>query len=380
VPFTRWCTTRKPFGSVINWYCSEPIDWQKYLLFGVFLYYSMLINNTSDLVQNIKDRKYHSVVITTHHKPDGDAMGSTLGLCAFLQEFIDDVVVCTPTDYAENLFWLPGNAAVIDFEVNPTLVAEKVASADLVFCLDFNRLSRINQLGELVREAKASKVMIDHHLEPDSFSEFTYWNHEASSTCELVYLWIKEAFGQGFINKDIATCLYTGLMTDTGNFQHNNTKPFTLRLAADLMEFGADHLEIHANIYDVFTLDRTKLWGYCLYKKLEIIPECRTALIYLDRDELRQFHVQTGDTEGLVNFGLGLKDIVLSVLIIDRTERVKMSFRSKGTFPANEFAGKYFEGGGHRNAAGGQSTETLEETVAKFKASIQLYKKELQAI
>jgi len=273
----------------------------------------MLINNTSDLVQNIKDRKYHSVVITTHHKPDGDAMGSTLGLCAFLQEFIDDVVVCTPTDYAENLFWLPGNAAVIDFEVNPTLVAEKVASADLVFCLDFNRLSRINQLGELVRESKASKVMIDHHLEPDSFSEYTYWNHEASSTCELVYLWIKEAFGQGFITKDIATCLYTGLMTDTGNFQHNNTKPFTLRLAADLMEFGDDHLEIHANIYDVFTLDRTKLWGYCLYKKLEIIPECRTALIYLDRDELRQFHVQTGDTEGLVNFGLGLKDIVLSV-------------------------------------------------------------------
>jgi phosphoesterase RecJ-like protein len=124
---------------------------------------------------------------------------------------------------------LPGNSAVIDFEVNPTLVAEKVASADLVFCLDFNRLSRINQLGELVREAKASKVMIDHHLEPDSFSEFTYWNHEASSTCELVYLWIKEAFGQGFISKDIATCLYTGLMTDTGNFQHNNTKPFTLR-------------------------------------------------------------------------------------------------------------------------------------------------------
>ena len=222
--------------------------------------------------------------------------------------------------------------------------------------------------------------MIDHHLEPESFSEFTYWNHEASSTCELIYLWIKEGFGKGFVNQEIATCLYTGLMTDTGNFQHNNTKPFTLRLAADLMECGADHLEIHANIYDVFTLDRTKLWGYCLYKKLEIIPECRTALIYLDRDELRQFHVQTGDTEGLVNFGLGLKDIVLSVLIIDRTERVKMSFRSKGTFPANEFAGKYFEGGGHRNAAGGQSTETLEETVAKFKASIQLYKKELQAI
>ena len=340
----------------------------------------MLINNTSALVQNIKDRKLTSVVITTHHKPDGDAMGSTLGLCAFLKHFVSDVVVCTPTDYSENLFWLPGNADVLDFEAVPDLVAQKVALADAVFCLDFNRLSRINQLGDLVRESKGVKVMMDHHLEPEEFADFTYWNHQASSTCELVYLWIKDAFGADFVDADIATCLYTGLMTDTGNFQHNNTKPFTLRLAADLMEHGANHLDIHANIYDVFSLDRSKLFGYSLYKKLEIIPECRTALIHLDRDELRKFNVQTGDTEGLVNFGLGLKDIVFSVLIIDRTERVKMSFRSKGTFPANEFAGKYFEGGGHRNAAGGQSTDTLEATVAKFRQAVLDYKLELQAI
>ncbi|MFM2255875.1 MAG: hypothetical protein RLZZ47_1364, partial [Bacteroidota bacterium] len=284
----------------------------------------MLINNTSALVQKIKDRKLTSVVITTHHKPDGDAMGSTLGLCAFLKHFVSDVVVCTPTDYSENLFWLPGNEDVLDFEAVPDLVAQKVALADAVFCLDFNRLSRINQLGDLVRESKAVKVMMDHHLEPEEFADFTYWNHQSSSTCELVYLWIKDAFGADFVDADIATCLYTGLMTDTGNFQHNNTKPFTLRLAADLMEHGANHLDIHANIYDVFSLDRSKLFGYSLYKKLEIIPECRTALIHLDRDELRKFNVQTGDTEGLVNFGLGLKDIVFSVLIIDRTERVKM--------------------------------------------------------
>ena len=204
------------------------MGWQKYLLFGVFLSYPMLINNTSSLVQNIKDRKYRSAFITTHHKPDGDAMGSTLGLYAFLKEFIADVVVCTPTDYAENLFWLPGHEHVVDFEQAPNQAIEKLAAADLVFCLDFNRLSRINQLGELVKESNASKVMIDHHLEPDNFSDFTYWNHHASSTCELVYLWIKEAFGSSYITKEIATCLYTGLMTDTGNFQHNNTKPFTL--------------------------------------------------------------------------------------------------------------------------------------------------------
>lgn len=340
----------------------------------------MLINNTFQLVQDIKDRKVNSVVITTHHKPDGDAMGSTLGLCAFLKGFVENVVVCTPTDYSDNLSWLPGNADVLDFETDQDQVAQKVAAADVVFCLDFNRLSRINQLGDLVRESKASKVMIDHHLEPEEFSEYTYWNHEASSTCELIYLWIKDAFGAEYVNADIATCLYTGLMTDTGNFQHNNTKPFTLRLAADLMEHGANHLEIHANIYDVFSFDRTRLFGYSLYKKLEIIPECRTALIHLDRDELRKFNVQTGDTEGLVNFALGLKGIVFSVLIIDRTERVKMSFRSKGTFPANEFAGKYFEGGGHRNAAGGQSVDTLEATVAKFRAAVLDYKAALQAI
>lgn len=340
----------------------------------------MLINNTSALVQNIKDRKLTSVVITTHHKPDGDAMGSTLGLCAFLKHFVTDVVVCTPTDYSENLFWLPGNADVLDFEAVPDLVAQKVAQADAVFCLDFNRLSRINQLGDLVRESKAVKVMMDHHLEPEEFADFTYWNHQASSTCELVYLWIKDAFGAEFVDADIATCLYTGLMTDTGNFQHNNTKPATLRLAADLMEHGADHLVIHANIYDVFSLDRSRLFGYSLYKKLEIIPECKTALIYLDRDELRKFHVQTGDTEGLVNFGLGLKDIVFSVLIIDRTERVKMSFRSKGNFPANELATKYFEGGGHRNAAGGQSTDTLEATVTKFKKVVWEYQNQLLAV
>lgn len=332
------------------------------------------------MVLDLINKKFDSVVITTHHKPDGDAMGSTLGLCAFLKNFVSDVVVCAPTDYSENLFWLPGNSEVLNFEENHNAVASKVASADLIFCLDFNRLSRINQLGDLVGESKASKVMIDHHLEPESFAEYTYWNHEASSTCELVYLWIKDAFGAEFVDADIATCLYTGLMTDTGNFQHNNTKPATLRLAADLMEHGADHLKIHAHIYDVFSLDRSRLFGYSIYKKLEIIPGCRTALIYLDRDELRKFNVQTGDTEGLVNFGLGLKDIVLSVLIIDRTERVKMSFRSKGDFPANELASRYFEGGGHKNAAGGQSTESLEATVLKFKAAVLLYQPQLLAV
>lgn len=340
----------------------------------------MLEDTTAQLAQLLREAKIKKAVITTHHKPDGDAMGSTLGLYHFLKGWLEDVVVCTPTDYAENLFWLPDNEKVLNFEKTPQDVAMKVANADIIFCLDFNRLSRINQLGVLVADSSAKKVMIDHHLDPEDFADFTYWNYQASSTCELIYFWVKQYFGKSFVTPAIATCLYTGLMTDTGNFQHNNTEPGTLRLAADLMECGADHLEIHANIYDVFSFNRIRLFGYSLYKKLEIIPECRTALIHLDRDELNKFQVQTGDTEGLVNFGLGLKDIVFSVLIIDRTERVKMSFRSKGDFPANELAAKYFEGGGHKNASGGQSTQSLEETIAKFKKVVFEYKELLQSI
>ncbi len=340
----------------------------------------MLTNNTEELVHGIQNGKYKSAIITTHHKPDGDAMGSSLGLYHFLKKFVSHVQVVTPTDYAENLFWLPGNSTVLDWEKDQTQGEELLKNADLIFCLDFNRLSRINYMGEVVRQTSAQKVMIDHHLEPEEFSDFTYWNPTASSTCELVYRWIEHYFGSCEVSKEVATCLYTGLMTDTGNFQHNNTKPDTLRLAADLMELGAEHHNIHSNIYDTFSVMRSKLFGYCLYEKMEIIPECRTALIYLNAEELKRFEVRTGDTEGLVNFGLGIKNIVLSVLIIDRTERVKMSFRSKGDFAVNEFAGKYFHGGGHKNASGGQSEDSLENTVALFKEKIQLYKDQLQQV
>ncbi len=340
----------------------------------------MLTDSTAALVANIEAGLYKNVVITTHHKPDGDAMGSSLGLWAFLRNKVEKVTVITPTDYSENLFWLPGNAEVVEWERNETEAKTLVESADLIFCLDFNRLSRINQMGELIAQLTCDKVMIDHHLEPEGFEKFTFWNSSASSTCELVYRWIEHYFGSVHVDANTATCLYTGLMTDTGNFQHNNTTPDTLRLAADLMELGANHLDIHARIYDVFSVSRSRLFGYSLYKKMEVIPECRTALIYLSAHELKEFDVKTGDTEGLVNFGLGLKDVVLSVLIIDRTERVKMSFRSKGNFAVNEFSGKYFHGGGHKNAAGGQSEDTLENTVALFKEKIQLYKDELQAI
>ncbi len=340
----------------------------------------MKINSTEALIQGLKNGTYKKVFITTHHKPDGDAMGSTLGLFHILKELGIESQVITPTDYSESIAWLPGNEGVVNFEELPEKAKASLAACDLVCCLDFNVLSRINALGDLIAEANKPILLVDHHQNPDDFYTYAFWNNEASSTCELIFEWARDNFGLDVINKDAVTCLYTGLMTDTGNFQYNNTKANTHIIAAQMMDIGVDHVNIHERIYHVFSANRSRLFGYCLYKKLEILEDCNTALIYLDREELERFQVVTGDTEGLVNFGLGIKGIVLSVLIIDRTERVKMSFRSKGSFKVNEFAGKFFSGGGHFNAAGGQSEKPLMEVVETFKREIQNYKEELKQI
>ncbi len=340
----------------------------------------MRIDSTDNLITRLKSKEFSNIFITTHHKPDGDAMGSTLGLWHILKNMGFNTTVITPTDYSDNLSWLPGNDGVIDFTINPEKVKHLIKDSDLIFCLDFNKLSRINELGDLVSQSNTPTVLIDHHQDPDEFYNYAYWNNESSSTCELVYEFGLKAFGKDVFTVDAVNCLYTGLMTDTGNFQYVNTKPQTLRIGADLIELGAQHTLIHERIYDVFSISRSRLFGYCLYEKLEVLEDCRTALIYLNAEELERFNVVTGDTEGIVNFGLGLKDIVLSVLIIDRTERVKMSFRSKGSFAVNKYAEKYFSGGGHINAAGGASEEPLEAVVAKFKSTIKEYKEELQSV
>lgn len=341
----------------------------------------MRVNTIGTLAETIRLGLYKTkkAVITTHHKPDGDAMGSTLGLYLFLKNFMK-VQVITPTDYPEFLNWLPGNDDVLIYEGNEEKATQMAQEAELIFCLDFNRLSRINEFGNVVRQSAAKKILIDHHLDPENFEDYTYWDNHTSSTAELVFHMIKNYFGLEFITPEIGTCIYCGLMTDTGNFQHNNTTAMTHRVAADLIEAGVVHTDIHERIFDVFTLNRSRLFGYCLLEKLEVIPELRTALIWLSKEELERFGVVTGDTEGLVNLGLGIQDVVLSVLIVDRTKLVKMSFRSKGDFAVNEYAEKYFNGGGHRNASGGQSDDTLENVVQKFRDTIKHYEKELKAI
>jgi len=315
------------------------------------------------------------IVITTHHKPDGDALGSSLGLYHYLKQQQHEVTVITPTDYPYFLQWMPGNDNVIIYTEKKERSAELVQEASLIFCLDFNSLSRINDLGELVKSSEAKKIMIDHHLDPENFDDFRLWDTMASSAAQLVYVFITELLGdKNSIKPEIATCLYTGIMTDTGSFRFPTTTSNVHRISADLIDLGADNATIHQLVYDHASENRLRFLGYCLSSKLEILPGYNTALITVTREEMHRFNVVTGDTEGIVNYALSINDIRLAAFIIERKDKVKISLRSSGTFPANEICKDHFHGGGHRNAAGGQSEDTLQHVVHQFKTLLPEYK------
>lgn len=318
------------------------------------------------------------IVITTHHKPDGDAMGSSLGLYAYLIQLGHHVKVITPTDYPYFLHWLPNNSDVIIYTEQTAHAAELVENAALIFCLDFNTLSRINELGELVRASDAYKIMIDHHLDPEDFDDYRHWSINACAAAQLVYEFIVDELNDGvMLNKDIATCLYTGIMTDSGSFRFPSATSAVYRIAADLIDAGAEHWKIHQLVYDNATENRLRFLGHCISNKLEILREYNTAIITVTQQELKNYKIVTGDTEGIVNYALSVNGIRLAAFIIERTDKVKLSLRSTGDFPANEICKKYFNGGGHRNAAGGVSSKDLPATVVEFKEILKEYKTQL---
>lgn len=337
------------------------------------------------LMQNIQAFQEYlavprKVLIITHFKPDADALGSSLGLSGYLKKKGHQVNVITPSDYPDFLSWLPGNDEVLIFNKEHSKDFELLTSqCDLICCLDFSSLKRINDLGEMVERSAAKKVLIDHHLDPENFADFVQWDGTAASTAELVYALIKEMDDVHEVDVDIANCLYAGLMTDTGGFRHSNTTKIVFETAAALVGHGADPARVSKLIYDTNTLERMRLMGFVLYEKLQVLPEYRTAYIALRIDDLKRFSSQTGDTEGLVNFGLSVKGVKLAVLISERKDRIKLSFRSLNDFSVNDFARKHFEGGGHRNAAGGQTALNFDETLKKFLDLLPLYKNELLA-
>jgi len=321
------------------------------------------------------------VVITTHFKPDADALGSSLGLAGFLRKKNHQVSVITPSDYPDFLAWMPGNSSVLALSnqrpENEQKAAALIEHAEIIFCLDFSSLNRINSLGEMIKKSGAVKVLIDHHLEPEAFADFEQWNIASASTAGLIFELIEELDEKELIDKDVATCLYSGIMTDTGGFRHNNTRQREFLIASELVSRGADPHRIAQSIYDTNSLERLRLTGYVLSQKLIVLPEFRTAYMTLSQDELKDFGAQTGDTEGLVNYGLSIKGVKMSVLMYDRKEEIKLSFRSLGNFSVNELARKHFEGGGHRNASGGSSKLSLEDTLKKLLAVLPEYKNQL---
>jgi phosphoesterase RecJ-like protein len=319
------------------------------------------------------------IVITMHQKPDGDAMGSTLGLFHFLHNRGHQVTVISPTNWADFLEWLPGIESVINFEGYREKCLGILDKADILFCLDFNIFHRTKHLAPFLASAKAIKVLIDHHEQPDE-PNFDYGISDTgkSSTCEMVYDFIMEAGGREELTQEMATCLYTGTMTDTGSFRFPSTKASVHRMVAELKETGFDHSQVHNHIYDNFLESRLRFIGFALLNRMEVLYEYNTAIMYIHQADLQKYHIKTGDTEGLVNYLLTIKGIRFGAIVIDRTEERKWSFRSKGGFDVNQFARNHFEGGGHANASGGRSSDSVEKTVEHFKQVIQEYKNQLQ--
>ena len=329
--------------------------------------------NLAELKELLSQPK--KIVITTHHKPDGDAMGSSLGLYNYLIQNGHHVQVITPTDYPIFLHWLPNNGEVIIYTEQEEQSKELIAAADFIFCLDFNALSRINEMGEWVGASAAKKILIDHHLDPVDFDDFRHWRVSACSTAQLIYEFIADLMQEPeLISKDVADCLYTGILTDSGSFKYPTTTAEVHLIVAELIKKGADNYRIHQLIYDNSSEDRLRFLGHCLSNRLEVFSEFNAALIWVSKADLEQFNILTGDTEGLVNYALSINGIRLAALIIERPDRVKLSLRSTGDFPANEICKKYFNGGGHRNAAGGASDDPFESVIQQFKNLLPTYK------
>lgn len=315
------------------------------------------------------------IVITTHHKPDGDALGSSLGLYHWLIKKGHEVSVILSSDFPSFLEWIPGFETLIYYPTQPEFSQKLISEAEIIFCLDYSALSRTNILEPVIREAKGQKWMIDHHLDPEDFADLSYWDPKAAATAQLVYTFIAELYqDKDSVDSVIASCLYTGIMTDTGSFRFRSTTSAVHNIIANLIDAGARNWEIHESIYNSSTENRLKFLGYCLLNRLEVIPAYNTALFSLKKEDLKLFNVSTGDTEGLVNYALSIKGIRLAGLFVDRTEIIKLSLRSIGEVPCNEICKKYFNGGGHLNASGGNSTEELDTVVEKFKSILPEYK------
>lgn len=307
------------------------------------------------------------IAIIPHRSPDGDAMGSTLGLYHFLKKLNHQPVVVSPNDFSNFLSWLPGSENVLIYENEKESVAKVLQSVELIFTLDFNALHRTGEMEQVLQKLDVPFVMIDHHQKPDDYAVVTYSDTSIGSTCQMIYQFIDYLGEKNLLDKTIATCLYTGIMTDSGSFRFPSTTSTTHRIAADLIDLGINNSEIHNLVFDDNSFNRLQLLGRAL-QNMKVFPEYKSAYTTLSQSELDEFHYKKGDTEGFVNYGLTIKGINFAAIFIENRDEnsIKASFRSQGTFDVNQFSRENFNGGGHINAAGGKSTLSMEETIKKF--------------
>jgi bifunctional oligoribonuclease and PAP phosphatase NrnA len=307
-----------------------------------------------------------NILLISHINPDGDAIGSQLALYHYLKAKGKNVEMLTPNYLQEFLKWMTG-ADLIEIYIRDRKAGRKlIRKADLIVMVDFNQSGRLGEAEEFVLASGAKKVLIDHHLDPAEFTDLVISDTTKCSTAELVHELVCNINGERFISKPYSEALYVGIVTDTGNFEHGSYSSRTFRIVADILDSGIEKEKILNLIYNNFSAERLRLQGYALNKRMVVMPEKKTAYIFLTKDDLKEYSHVKGDTEGFVNMPLSIKGIEFSAMFIEKDGFIKLSFRSKGQFPSNEFASRYFSGGGHRNASGGEYTDTLENTINYF--------------
>lgn len=317
------------------------------------------------------------ILITSHYNPDGDALGSSLALGNYLKKKGFSVEVLIPNEYPGFLAWMPGSKEMLVYARDNERGNQLIDEAGLIFCLDYNAIDRVNLFADKLKKSTAPKVLVDHHLQPELQFNFLFSVVETSSTSELIYDLICGLGDKELIDTSIANCLYVGIMTDTGSFSFACNYPHTYEVVAELVRIGVDTEQVHRLVYDTYSEHRMRLLGYCLSEKLTVIKEHATAYIWLTKEDMKRFKVKPGDTEGIVNYGLSIKGISFAALFSEKDDRIRISFRSKGSFSVNNFAREHFNGGGHRNAAGGDSFIKMTETIARFVDLLPQYKEGL---
>ena len=328
------------------------------------------MNIYSSIVEEIKAAS--NIIITAHKSPDGDSIGSSLGLYHFIQELGKKVTICHPDPAPDYLAWLHGIENIITMSNETAQIENLFNEADLVFCLDYNSTNRVGDGMQALLEGFSEKIiMVDHHLDPKDFAFITLSDTKVCSTSQLIVEIIEQSGNGALLNEKVGTPLYLGIVTDTGSFRFPSVQPRTHELLAKLLTAGVKHYLVHENLNDNNTVGRLRIQGYAMSEKLEVLTDFKVAIISMTEEELERFDYQKGDTEGLVNIALSIKGMKAALFFSEKEGIIKISFRSKGSEnPVNILAAEYFNGGGHANASGGMSELSMEETLTKVKSLI----------